>query len=293
MLAHVNTRYKEVITPYLHVINAMGGRKPCAPKELNEWLSSSSPALRTRLVVWAARADLRQWNYAARNAASGGYLELLRLLRDNKAPWNDHVLLCDAVNGGHVDVFDWLRCVTKDNKYSHWYMKNAIRSESLEMMKHVKSVYGGGEWPVSACSSVASMGRCDLLRYVHETGGHWDSKTCENAAASGSLETLQYARKNGCHWNADTCEAAAAGGHLEVLKWARSWGCPWNRATCAAAAAGGHLEVLKWARQNGASWNKRTCQMAQRHRHVEVFRWAYENGCSSSGCDLATMGVLH
>ena len=52
----------------------------------------------------------------------------------------------------------------------------------------------------------------------------WDSDTCSSAASRGHLEVLKWLRENGCEWNSSTCNNAALEGHLEVLKWAHENG---------------------------------------------------------------------
>jgi hypothetical protein len=121
------------------------------------------------------------------------------------------------------------------------------------------------------CSTIASMGYLEVLKWARENGHGWNTNTCYLAAKHGRLEVLKWAQENGCNWDHNTCSYAAYNGHLEVLKWARENGCDWNFYTCYHAAYKGHLEVLKWARENGCEWDFNTEQIAKQ-KWPEIFQ---------------------
>ena len=112
------------------------------------------------------------------------------------------------------------------------------------------------------CTSIASNGYLELLKWAKQNGYPWNQYTfaniCKYAAKYGHLEMLKWAKLNECWWNKYICSKAAYGGHLEILKWARKNECPWNEYTCSNAAKNNHLEVLKWARKKGCPWNENT-----------------------------------
>ena len=94
----------------------------------------------------------------------------------------------------------------------------------------------------------------------------WDELTCSSAASGGHLETLKWARENDCPWDKQTrgCGDRRPPRGTEV----GARGCPWNERTCASAASGGHLEMLKWARENDCPWNEWTCATAAKGGHL-------------------------
>ena len=148
----------------------------------------------------------------------------------------------------------------------------------LDVLKYLHEL--SCPWNEFTCSMAAIGGHLDVLKYLHENGCTWDEWTCLIAASGGHLDMLKYAHENGCPWDERTCWQAAFGGHLDMLKYARENGCPWNVRTCIAAAEGGHLNVLKYLHENGCPWNEGTCEIAVDGGHLDVLKYAHENGCS-------------
>jgi hypothetical protein len=95
-------------------------------------------------------------------------------------------------------------------------------------------------------------------------------RICTSAASGGHLEIIRWARREGLPWDDFTPSEAAKGGHLECLKWLRENGCPLRPLVCSSAASGGHLEILQWACRNGTYMGSYTCANAALGGHLEV-----------------------
>jgi hypothetical protein len=155
-----------------------------------------------------------------------GYLDVLKWVRENGRPWDDHTCVY-AAYGGHLDMLKWVR-------------------------------ENGCPWDKDTCIAAAEKGQFELLKWARTNGCPWDEETCHRAAEHGHLEILKWARENGCPWNEYTCNYAARKGQLCTLKWAIENGCPWDEEICKYAAEYGHLNILNWMRENGYSRNE-TC----------------------------------
>jgi len=67
------------------------------------------------------------------------------------------------------------------------------------------------------CTTAASNGHYDCLKYVHQKGYQWN-KTCTQAAFNGQLPCLKYAVENGCPVTKDAMNGAAKSGNLDCIK---------------------------------------------------------------------------
>lgn len=143
-----------------------------------------------------------------------------------------------------------------------------------------------GKSNILACTTAASGGHLEVLKFLRQEGFPWSTSVCEMAARNGHLVILRWARSQDppCPWDDSTCFLAARNGHLEILQWTRSQDppCPWSTSTCAAAARCGQLEILQWLRSQDppCPWDSTNiCSLAAWGGHVDVAKWAHENGC--------------
>lgn len=74
---------------------------------------------------------------------------------------------------------------------------------------------------VDLCTSLARLGKLDLVRYSRTKGYryHWNWRTTATLARVGDLKLLKMAVRNGCEWNETTTASAAWGGHVDVLRY--------------------------------------------------------------------------
>jgi hypothetical protein len=219
--------------------------------------------------------------------------ELLKIILSFCGIIEHHMLrlVCKDI---HISVHDYNASKMESTLRGHFFYRHFFYGQTfsgilisvtkeidMNILILMKELLPGIFSPTCAdyCSSVAMVGRLDILKWARENECPWNEYTCAMAAKGGHLEILKWARENGCRWDFMTCTAAAEEGHLEVLKWARENNCPWNEDTCSYAAKGGHLEILKWARKNGCPWNEKTCSGAAFKGQLEILKWSRENGC--------------
>lgn len=145
---------------------------------------------------------------------------------------------------------------------------------------------------VAVCSTVARLGRLDLLQSARAKNCPWNEETCFAAAERGYLHVLEYARSHGCRWGRDTPMAAASSGHIHVLEFLSDQGCKFDVSTCFEAARSGQLGVLKWLKGRGYPWGPSTSAGAARGGHLGCLKYLVENGCplDSNTTSLAAEG---
>jgi hypothetical protein len=184
---------------------------------------------------------------------------------------NQQAVFLSLYSGGaSIKLLEW---VQQHLRYPLW--SRNIRDQSrawitlaAEGIKPNQVLYFSRSYFFAAC---LIGGHLHLFQHADRIGVLWRSfDVCSSAASRGHLELIKWAREHECDWNADTTSSAAAKGHLDLLMWLRENGCPWNGWTCGAAARGGHFEVLKWARANGCPWDLWTCKGAASGGHLEV-----------------------
>ena len=107
--------------------------------------------------------------YACADAVSGGHLEIFKYLREEaKAPWGSGTAECAASNG-HIHILEYL----VERKYNKYH--------------------------VDACANAAMDGHLDCLKYLHETAkAPWSSGVVREAHKNNHLECLQYLLDNDC-----------------------------------------------------------------------------------------------
>lgn len=135
----------------------------------------------------------------------------------------------------------------------------------------------------TTCSTAATNGHLDCLRFARKTGCPWDKQTCAKTTGGGHLDCLEYAHVKGCEWDERTCVEAAGGGHLMCLKYAHVKGCPWTNAdTWTEGSMRDHLDHCGC---DGCPQYTNTCIVAAKGGHLHCFEYALRNGCP---CDEET-----
>ena len=203
-------------------------------KDIVDWLFDGGLSARNTTV----------WEEAARNAAAGGYLDILKMFVSRRGVYPPvyadagHALR-GAMIGGHIDVFKWAYPlipprIKKDK--SHLYCDNP------------------------AISLVVKHGHHEMLKYLFESVDEVRTK----------IQTSKL------------ITAAAAGcGDLEILKWLVDNGSPCDGSACTSAAYGGHLECLRYlVEQKGCKLNERALETSASFKiHLHILRYAIESGC--------------
>jgi len=184
------------------------------------------------------------WEEAARNAAAGGYLDILKMFASRRGV--GPAVYADAGNalrgamiGGHIDVFKW-----------------AYPLLPPRIKKDKSHLYCGNP----AISLVVKHGHHEMLKYLFESVDEVRTK----------IQTSKLI----------TAEAAGCG-DLEILKWLVDNGSPCDGSACTSAAYGGHLECLRYlVEQKGCKLNERALETSVTSKaHLHILRYAIESGC--------------
>jgi len=183
------------------------------------------------------------WEEAARNAAAGGYLDILKMFASRRGVYPPvyadagHALR-GAMIGGHIDVFKW-----------------AYPLIPPRIKKDKSHLYCGNP----AITLVVKHGHHEMLKYLFESIDEVRTKILTSKLIT----------------------AAAAGcGDLEILKWLVDNGSPCDGSACTSAAYGGHLECLRYlVEQKGCKLNERALETVTSKTHLHILRYAIESGC--------------
>jgi ankyrin repeat protein len=191
---------------------------------------------------------------ACEEAARGGHLEIVRLLRESGCPWDVHTICEQAAESGSVEVLQYLvqqgciltsevTCAAADEGYTQ--LCKFLRGEQCP-------------WDAIACRSAALNGHVDTLRWLREHGAPFDTQEVRIAAAeSGEVPTIEYAL------NAEP--AASAAQLTDMLN---------------AAGVYDWIVAAKWLRQQGAEWPA-VLRFSFADWSGNVLQWARAEGCTS------------
>lgn len=129
---------------------------------------------------------------ATEAAARGGQLHILRYLFEKGYTWS-----CDSFNAAVMG--DHLNCVEyMAEKKCPVDVMNAIdlaaQHGSFTVLKFLREKLRF-PWFTSTCAIAASVGRLDILQYLHSNKCPWDQETCRRASTQ---QCMQYAVSNGC-----------------------------------------------------------------------------------------------
>lgn len=195
-----------------------------------------------------------------RKAAKNNYLDILKLVFENK-----HIWKMDIIKSCHKSG-----CV--------------ISKKPIDQISNIDIDIDYWSW--SYCKTAVKYGHIDLLIWAMSKGYKLNSKLCEIAAKNGRFTLLQWLRANNCPWDSNTYIAAVTQGNLEMLEWIHQNNCPTPNGfyrsdglLCAIASKAGHLDVLKWLRSKNFNWDNITCENATNGDHLPVLLWARINGC--------------
>ena len=195
----------------------------------------------------------REESEACADAALGGHIRILQLLREYHLPWGKAVPEGSAI-GGHLDCLKWL-------------------------------IEQGCPVHLESCFYYAAMnGRVNILHWIASdwTPDHdyFHPELLEEVAGQGprTIPVLELAKEwDGDFGNAALLTCAVQSGHLDNIKWLVEQGVPLDHdGIPEAAATAGNLDVLNWvADQPDMFWGNATFDGAIMSHHVHVLEWAF------------------
>lgn len=225
---------------------------------------------------WSRTQKYRWNNTTTKQAAKGGYLHILKYLRECGCRWDRIRVACAAAKYGQLHCLQYIFEYTDKRDFSICHA--AALNDHVNCLQYAHE--NGCKFHCiediiiekGSLQCLKYMLKCDYKNYLSDS-------LCDKFAKYGHLECIQYLRSFNCGWSNWTSANAAACGHLHVLKWLHENECPWNEWTCANSAQNGHLSCLQYAHEHGCSWNTRTCTYATNYGHLDCLQYAYENKC--------------
>lgn len=229
------------------------------------------------MLEWALKLGCPSGRCICRQAAAGGFLNVLtRVLADGVVPWDDTAFYL-ANRNGHLHVLRWI------------HARNMT----------IREGYGSLE-------TALDRGHLRVAKWWVEVGRPYDYDDLVAAAASGCLETLQLLDANSTDCDdymsvhggsgIPVQEGAGRGGNLALLKWVLDSDKSKNDASFGimdAAAEAGHLHVLQWMVSrysfSAESMNSLFTQAAAVGNTV-MMQWLLDRGCQpkdSCACEEA------
>lgn len=135
-------------------------------------------------------------SWACYNAAQNGSLECLKLLRDNKFPWDERVMNVAGVSK-NIDCF--IYAYENYCPFSEYIMSDLIQYGSVDCLKflHQKEDFLSD----SLCITAAHYGQYECLKYCYENKDDfliWNQNVINSAAYGGCIDCLKFAHEKGC-----------------------------------------------------------------------------------------------
>ena len=159
---------------------------------------------------------------------------------------------------------------------------NGVTSlNKLELLKWVREEKNC-EWDFRAAGASAMIGNLEMLKYCVANECPVEADACSSAASEGQLECLKYLHEEvQAPWDSETASQAAKNGHLYILEYLveRKYD-EFSESACWNAASKGHLDCLKFLHKTAkAPWNFRAVQYALENNHSECLQYLLDNDC--------------
>ena len=166
-------------------------------------------------------------SWACYNAAQKGSLECLKLLRDNKFPWDDKVTNIAGVNN-NLECF--IYAYENYCPFNEYIMSDLIQYGSIDCLKflHQKEYFLSD----SLCITAAHYGQYECLKYCYENNDDfliWNQNVINSAAYRGCLDCLKFAHENGCKLTGEVFENVIISSNFDkedCIKYLKKHKCP-------------------------------------------------------------------
>ncbi|TMW69303.1 hypothetical protein Poli38472_001459 [Pythium oligandrum] len=236
------------------------------------------------------------------SAVKRGDLAMIRFLRQHSADVGSRLdLYQEAWLNARYEVLAYLL----ENHPVPWrsdFARNIAESDLVELLKVMHEASARFErsddlWPAGMMDTLATLGRLDMLRFLHEhRRGGCTKLAMDEAASRGFLDVVQFLHQNrreGCTTRA--MNEAAGNGHVEVVKFLhkhRSEDCTtWAMDV---AASNGHFEIVRFLHEHRAEGcTTQAMDNAARNGHFEIVQFLHEHrdeGCTTDAMDGAANG---
>jgi len=205
------------------------------------------------LVKRSSRRDDLKEAFIIEEMSSVSTLEIALENRSLWPHWMGERNFCERVAyTNKLELLKWAR-EEKKCEWGAWTIEAAAGQGNLEMVKYC--VANGCPIDTAACSSAASHGQLECLKYLHEeVKAPWDWRTAAFAAHSGHPHILEY---------------------LVERKYDK-----FNPKVCWCAASNGQLDCLKFLHETAkATWNSEAVEGAHTYNQSECLQYLLDNDC--------------
>jgi hypothetical protein len=213
------------------------------------------------------------------NAASGGYLEIIKWGIENgyKCCFDD--VLVRATLKGHLNIIKWLKETHLKNEFES-NKKYKKKIGIIGIIGTAKSNFNILKWAYKKeiSSQIKEENGTSLIKNLKEMGYEFSIEVVEHICNDGTkddLKILFWALKNGLEWNKNTCELPSQLGRLDILEILIGNGCPWNSCICINAVDKNRLDILQWAINNGCLlWNfNDLITKSKSKNYINIYNW--------------------
>ena len=252
------------------------------------------------ILRWARQRRCKWDESTTSRAAYSGQLAALQWARKNSCPWDASDVLCEALYGGHVDVFKWAVINGGDEVESEDFdwtdVCEAVANKGLlEVLEWLLGrdqgdvdVHKHGIMEAAAHGGQVAVCKWGLARWSDGPPSADDNEdmidsqdVIAGAARFGHIEILELMLSRGDDCGECTMWAARCS-QLEVLKWAHAKGLPWSSDVCKDLATEGSLEALQFVRSVGCPWGSNPLERCE---DDTVSKWALDNGAPPQTCE--------
>jgi hypothetical protein len=182
--------------------------------------------------------------------AAGGHSELLFWAVEKGCLWDEDAVL-NAASSGYVEILKWFLEVGKAPRDPNLTIRNlryVKDTKDLSVLEFLSE--SGVPLPENFCTIAARMGLPSVLEWSQKHGGRIQPETIKEAVNSGRLEVVQWLWENekNVSWKDGATEAADRG-HTKVLKFVIHHGASIHPQCIFFAARNGDKNTLKWLYQ--------------------------------------------
>ena len=283
-------------------------------------INDSEKAL--EVLQWLHNQNISWDENTCTTAARIGNLIALKFARSKDCAWNEFCLEA-AIQSRNLELVEYClqnSCPLGTSDICHYAMEDYDHDQALRMLRLLRKF--SVPWSTMTCTSDASYGNFDALKWAVSKGCAFDRQQCANYAAwYGNIEALSWFKAQGVVSNEIAAVGAAQNGHLETLKWLRSEDCPMGKETFLQASLSGNVAIveyfiehafpfedgiyeciitkfhdpihlIKLLQKNGYSWHPSACHAAARKGDLQLLRWLRFNKCpwDEKTCNEAVVG---
>jgi len=154
-------------------------------------------------------------------------------------------------------------------------------TDKLELLKWVREEKNC-EWDYNTAGMSAMIGNLEMLKYCVANECPIDEDACSSAASEGQLECLKYLHEEvQAPWDYETASQAAENGHLHILEYLveRKYD-QYDKMACTQAACCGEFDCLKFLHETAkAPWDSDAVRYAHENNHSECVLYLLDNDC--------------